>query len=346
MTGPALAFADSGEDVVSGITIRITPPSGWAAQRAEVEVRITDTTGEGFQTACVKAGGGSWRDITAELEQTENRYYCVTEITENCTVYVRVAGMNGKTYEKSEYIRCFNTTSDNRDTSTAQPDPQSPAAKPADTPSPSVSQPPAGQGTVVDNVTAEDGREFFTIATRDDNTFYLVIDKQRNSENVYFLDTVKETDLLSLSEKEKVPSQSAVPDPEPVCTCVSKCVPGEVKADCPVCMLSYKDCIGKAPAADPDATLEPDQPKQDDSGTIILVALVVLAVGGAGYYLKIYKPKHDLDDAEDFDELTGEDEETVNEDEDEPALRRSPYAEPEEPDYPEGYGCEEPEGEE
>lgn len=55
--------------------------------------------------------------------------------------------------------------------------------------------------------------------------------------------------------------------------------------------------------------------------------LMALAAGGAGYYFKIYKPKKDLDDADDFDELTGESEaETVNEDE--------------EPDYPENYGGE------
>ena len=76
---------------------------------------------------------------------------------------------------------------------------------------------------------------------------------------------------------------------------------------------------------------------------MILVVIAVLAVGGAGYYLKIYKPKHDLDDADDFDDLTGEDEETINEDDEEPAPRRDPYAEPEEPEYPDGYGYEEPE---
>ena len=52
---------------------------------------------------------------------------------------------------------------------------------------------PDGQGAVVDEATNEDGKEFFTIATQDENTFYLVIDKQRDSDNVYFLDTVKES---------------------------------------------------------------------------------------------------------------------------------------------------------
>lgn len=105
---------------------------------------------------------------------------------------------------------------------------------------------PDGQGTVVDNVSDEDSKEFFTIATQDDNTFYLVIDKQRDNENVYLLDTVKESDLISMSEKDTdEPTQSAIPEPEPVCSCKEKCVAGEVNTDCPVCTISLQDCTGK-----------------------------------------------------------------------------------------------------
>lgn len=203
---------------------------------------------------------------------------------------------------------------------------------------------PDGQGAVVDEATNEDGKEFFTIATQDENTFYLVIDKQRDSDNVYFLDTVKESDLLSLAEKDKETEGdvSAIPDPEPVCTCTDKCVPGEVKTDCPVCVLSLKDCTGKAPAVDPDGDTgdqEPEKPEKGSDNTLILVVIAALAVGGVGYYLKIYKPKHDLDSADDFDDLTGgdEEEETINEDEEEPAPKRDPFGEPDEPEYQDGY---------
>ncbi|MDE7218684.1 MAG: DUF4366 domain-containing protein, partial [Oscillospiraceae bacterium] len=208
---------------------------------------------------------------------------------------------------------------------------------------------PDGQGTVVDNVTDQDSKEFFTFTTPNDNIFYLIIDKERESENVYFLNAVTESDLLDLAEKDKEPEDnnvSAIPDPEPVCICTDKCAPGEVNTACPVCVLSLKDCTGKAPAVDPDTDPEPEKPEKGNSSTMILVVIAALVVGGAGYYLKIYKPKHDLDDADDFDELTGEDEETVNEDDLEPAPRRDPYAEPEEPEYPDGYGYEEPEDEE
>ena len=203
VTGPAMAFADSGGDTVSNITIRITPPSGWATQRAEVEVRITDNVGGGFQSAQVKAGGQGWKDVTGELEQTENRHYYIAEITENCTISVCVTGLDGRTYEKSEYIHCFNTASDDRSAAVSGQDNSGASSTPSELTTTSVSPVPTGQGTVVDNVTGENSREFFTIATQDENTFYLIIDRQSNSENVYFLDTVKESDLLSLAEKDK-----------------------------------------------------------------------------------------------------------------------------------------------
>lgn len=187
---------------------------------------------------------------------------------------------------------------------------------------------PDGQGTVVDNADEAAGKEFFTITTADDNIFYLIIDRQRDSENVYFLNAVTEEDLLALAEPSADDGETAVPDPEPVCTCEAKCEAGAVDTGCPVCALSLEDCAGKAPAPAEEAPTEPEQ-ESSGAGLYVVIALVALAVGGAGYYFKIYKPKHELDDAEDFDELTGAEEETINEDEE--------NAYPDEPDYPDYY---------
>jgi SLT domain-containing protein len=55
---------------------------------------------------------------------------------------------------------------------------------------------------VIDNVTNEDGKEFFTITTPSKHVFYLIIDRQKESENVYFLDAVTEKDLLALAQSE------------------------------------------------------------------------------------------------------------------------------------------------
>ncbi|MCL1975899.1 MAG: DUF4366 domain-containing protein [Firmicutes bacterium] len=58
----------------------------------------------------------------------------------------------------------------------------------------SVSEPhpftPSGIDTVVDNATDGDDKEFYTISTADGDVFYLIIDRQRNSQNVYFLNAV------------------------------------------------------------------------------------------------------------------------------------------------------------
>ena len=74
----------------------------------------------------------------------------------------------------------------------SEPQPET-APSPAETEAePETQNPftPDGTGTVVDNATDEDGKEFYTITTADESVFYLVIDKQKTSENVYFLNTV------------------------------------------------------------------------------------------------------------------------------------------------------------
>ena len=98
---PASAFADD-----TGISIQITPPTGWTNRDANVAITITDHAGKGFLRTMVK-GEGNWRDITAVLEQEENRYNGVLSVSDNCTVTVTVTGWDGQTYEESRYIDCF-----------------------------------------------------------------------------------------------------------------------------------------------------------------------------------------------------------------------------------------------
>ena len=259
----AFAYAPSQR---SDISIRLTPPGGEAVQRAEVEIEFTDNTGSGLQTAHVKVGGASWREITSQLDRTDNRYRYVAEVTENGTVTARAIGRDGTVFEKSAEIDCFRAASGGTRDRTEE-DAGAAVGKEDRTPSPLT---PEGQGTVLDNAGEEDGKEFFTFKTPSEHVFYLVIDRQRNGENVYFLNAVTESDLMELAEKDREDEKngagsvkggmpvSAVPEPEPepVCVCKNKCVPGDVKAGCPVCVLSWKDCGGEAPA--PDGT-EPER---------------------------------------------------------------------------------------
>lgn len=115
---------------------------------------------------------------------------------------------------------------------------------------------PSGTGTVVNTATDEDGKELYTIITPNENVFYLVIDRQRSTENVYFLNAVTEADLLALAE---MPEKTVTPAPKP----------------------------DPAPAPEPD----PQPEKSGGMGSILLVVLILLIGGGAGWYFKIYKPK-------------------------------------------------------
>lgn len=77
---------------------------------------------------------------------------------------------------------------------------------------------PDGTGTVLDNATDEDGKAFFTITTADEAVFYLVIDRQRSTENVYFLNAVTVSDLMALAEpgqEPEAPAPVVEPEPEP-----------------------------------------------------------------------------------------------------------------------------------
>lgn len=141
---------------------------------------------------------------------------------------------------------------------------------------------PDGTGTVVDNATDEDGKEFFTITTADEAVFYLVIDRQRSAENVYFLNAVMVADLMALAE----------PGQEP---------------EAPPPVLEQEPDPGHDPEPEPE-------PEKSGGAGMLLMALAVLALGGgAGWYFKIYHPKQqkaaepeedfaDYDEPEDYDD--------------------------------------------
>ena len=62
----------------------------------------------------------------------------------------------------------------------------------------------AGNGKVEDNITDDSSKEFFTVKTKGGNTFFLVIDRARNSENVYMLSMIDEYDLQEfLTDEER-----------------------------------------------------------------------------------------------------------------------------------------------
>ena len=151
---------------------------------------------------------------------------------------------------------------------------------------------PAGTGEVMDNAKDGDGKEFFTIKTKNDNVFYLIVDRQRENDNVYLLNAVSESDLVALAEKGEDTSVSAVPETE------------------------TKPEEQTEPAAETEEA-KTSSDSGNNSSVFIFVFIAVLAAGGIGYYIKIYKPKHSDNSVSDDENFDGEDSEyEVNNDED------------------------------
>lgn len=148
---------------------------------------------------------------------------------------------------------------------------------------------PAGTGTVIDNATDTDGKEFYTIMTPSENVFYLVIDRQRETENVYFLNAVTENDLLALAEpSDNTGGEVIIPDTTPT----------------------------QEPAPEPEPEPTPEPEKSGNIGMMVFVVLVVLVGGAAAYYFKIYRPKQQADIGEDYDEYETNDSDPYSEGED------------------------------
>ena len=149
---------------------------------------------------------------------------------------------------------------------------------------------PDGTGTVIDNVTEVDGKEFFSIESADGNVFYLIVDRQRSTENVYLLNAVTEDDLMSLAKEGKGTTESAIPTPRPSPA-------GETVSD---------DTPPPLPEPEPQTSANGGM----SSGTVIFISVASIAAGVAGYYFKILRPKSRAaasDDDDGYDEYDGDD---------------------------------------
>lgn len=145
---------------------------------------------------------------------------------------------------------------------------------------------PDGTGTVMDTATDADGKEFYTITTESGAVYYLIIDNERTESNVYFLNAVTEEDLLPLAEGSGDTTETDIP-----------------------ATVSPTPDTSDTPADDADTDTEDkaaDTKAAANNKSLILIVIAVIAAGAAGYYLKIYKPKHMApsydEDEDDFDD--------------------------------------------
>lgn len=149
-----------------------------------------------------------------------------------------------------------------------------------------------GNGEVLDDITDDSSKEFFTVTTANGNTYFLVIDRSQNTENVYMLSMIDEADLQDFIEEgaEEDVTQGTVVLEEPA-----------------------------ESVAEPAPTEEPVEVEEESSNgmSILLVVILLAALGGVGayFYFKIYKPQHEPDESESENMEISDGLETINEDE-------------------------------
>ena len=134
-----------------------------------------------------------------------------------------------------------------------------------------------GNAQVQDDITNSKNKEFLTITTKNNNTFYVIIDRSANVDNVYMLSQIDENDLQEFLEEDT--SASTIVDVTP-----------EVVID---------------ENTHTEQTEQPATESPEKEGTAsnlgALVAIFIAAILGVGAYgyIKFIKPKKDEDDGDD-----------------------------------------------
>ena len=153
---------------------------------------------------------------------------------------------------------------------------------------------PDGNLEIVDDIVQED-KQFITVKSRSGAEFYIVIDRSRDSDNVYFLNQVDDVDLFALLEEDSSAS----------CSCKEKCTVGAVNSDCLVCRMDMKSCAGKAVESNVEPTIPDSEPAEPEKKQNILpVILIVVVIGGGAVigFLKLRKNKPKAASVPDFDD--------------------------------------------
>ena len=148
---------------------------------------------------------------------------------------------------------------------------------------------PEGNLTLIDDFlqietpAAEDSeqieKQFITVQSKNGNTFYLVIDRNGETENVYFMNLVDEADLLTLMEEEEADAYTA-----------EKEAAAQAEQD----RMKAEEEAKKA--AEEAAASGEEQPKENKvtkiaSGLLGVVVLIALAAGGIFYAFTKQKQK-------------------------------------------------------
>ena len=170
-------------------------------------------------------------------------------------------------------------------------------------------------------------KQFITVQTSGGNTFYIVIDYDKPVDEAAA--QYQTTKCSVADEAYLLGAAEAAGEELPAWAFTDKCAAGDINTDCPVCAVNMTECVGTepdpvedtGPAADP----EPEQPQDEGGGigTLLFILAVALIGGGAGWYFKVYRPKHQRaeqpeenygDELEDYDDAPPWDEDESTED--------------------------------
>ena len=238
---------------------------------SEKSQKQTGTVVPGITSLHFRSGPGMDQEIIGYLHSGDT-----VEIVEKCGDWYKV-NFNGKTgYAHGKYL---NVTDSAKDSSMFSEDAlklfldlmQSGMSSEDETKS-SAALTPEGNMTLVDDIGEEEDKssqQFITLVTKAGNTFYLIIDRDKDgNQNVHFLNMVDEADLLALMDEEQAAKYQ---EKEPEVT-----EPAETKKP-----------QETEPAPEEQKT-ESEEKKASPLPMIMLLLFVIGAAGVGGYlYIKM-----------------------------------------------------------
>ena len=132
----------------------------------------------------------------------------------------------------------------------------------------------AGNGQLLDDISDDETKQFLTVQTKNGNTFFMVIDRSRNSENVYMLSLIDENDLAEFLGEDET----------------------ELEEEKPAVAV-------EEPRLEPVQEEPRTEPEKGGMGMGAVLTMILLGAGSIGgyYYFKIWKPKREEEAAESED---------------------------------------------
>ena len=125
-----------------------------------------------------------------------------------------------------------------------------------------------GNGNLVDDAYDDDTKEFITVRTKNNQTFFVVIDRANSANNVYMLSMIDEDDLEQFLNEDS----------------------GDIQIE----------DISDLASLEEDTTESGQAEKKKGSGATLYIILIIAAAGilGGYYYIRIYKPRKEEQEAD------------------------------------------------